>query len=57
MTTPDTIPALALPAIAAPCPRCGAKPGDPCTSHRGTRPRRHDVHQDRTRAHAQTATE
>lgn len=45
------------PATAVPCPRCGAEAGAPCTSHGGTRVRRHDVHQDRTAAHnAQEAT-
>jgi hypothetical protein len=49
---PDTTPAPAvdLPQLAVPCPRCDAPADALCTSHSGTRPRRHDVHQDRTRA-------
>lgn len=39
-----------LPQIAVACPACGAKPGDLCTSHSGTRVRRTDVHQARTAA-------
>ncbi|CAL9481087.1 zinc finger domain-containing protein [Streptomyces sp. enrichment culture] len=49
--TPDTAPALSLPAIAVACPMCGAQPGTLCTSHDGTRVRRNDVHRDRSRAH------
>lgn len=41
-----------LPALAVACPTCGSAPGVLCTSHSGTRPRRHDVHQTRTTAHA-----
>ncbi|WP_405393477.1 hypothetical protein OG596_38260 (plasmid) [Streptomyces sp. NBC_01102] len=48
--TPDQAPALTNPALAVACPACGAEPGALCTSHSGTRPRRHDVHQARTRA-------
>ena len=44
-------PALSLPAIAVACPDCGAAPGFACMSHGGTRPRRNDVHQARTRAY------
>lgn len=39
-----------LPQIAVACPACGAKAGDLCTSHGGTRVRRTDVHQARTAA-------
>lgn len=46
------VPALALPQIVVPCPDCGAKPGAPCTSHSGTRIRRHDTHQARRAAWA-----
>lgn len=46
MTGPD------LPARAVACDTCGAEPGDPCTSHSGTRIRWHDVHQTRTRSYA-----
>ena len=42
-----------LPALAVACDTCGAQPGAPCTSHGGTRIRRHDVHQTRTRAYSQ----
>ncbi|MFE3461350.1 hypothetical protein ACFXKD_27715 [Nocardiopsis aegyptia] len=52
VTTTDEA-ARALPATAVPCPRCGAEAGAPCTSHGGTRVRKHDVHQARTAAHAQ----
>ncbi|MGW1463870.1 zinc finger domain-containing protein [Streptomyces sp. NPDC002308] len=45
-------PALSLPQLAVACPACGAAPGALCTSHSGTRPRRSDVHQARTAAHA-----
>ncbi|WP_263170642.1 hypothetical protein [Streptomyces sp. SCSIO ZS0520] len=41
-------PARALPQIAIACATCGARPGDLCTSHSGTRPRRHNTHQTRT---------
>ncbi|WP_327180430.1 hypothetical protein OG599_35300 (plasmid) [Streptomyces sp. NBC_01335] len=47
-----TAPALSLPQLAVACPACGAAPGALCTSHGGTRPRRGDVHQARTAAHA-----
>ncbi|MEW1724286.1 hypothetical protein [Streptomyces sp. NPDC093109] len=43
-------PALQLPALAVACPACDAQPGDLCTSHSGTRPRRNDVHRARTAA-------
>ncbi|WP_128977258.1 zinc finger domain-containing protein [Streptomyces roseicoloratus] len=46
-----TAPALSLPALAVTCPACGSKPGELCTSHSGTRPRRNDVHRARTTAH------
>ncbi|MEV0917878.1 hypothetical protein AB0I93_26920 [Streptomyces sp. NPDC049967] len=40
-----------LPALAVACPSCGSTPDQLCTSHGGTRTRRHDVHQTRTQAH------
>ena len=40
-----------LPALAVACPTCGSAPGELCTSHSGTRKRRHNVHQTRTAAH------
>ncbi|GAA0402580.1 hypothetical protein GCM10009530_63160 [Microbispora corallina] len=43
-------PARSLPQITVTCPTCGAQPGDLCTSHGGTRPRRHDTHQARRAA-------
>ncbi|MHB9862144.1 zinc finger domain-containing protein [Streptomyces sp. YIM S03343] len=46
----DDAPARQLPALAVACPYCAAKPGDLCTSHSGTRPRRKDVHRHRTLA-------
>ncbi|MFJ3590117.1 hypothetical protein ACIQUY_31855 [Streptomyces sp. NPDC090231] len=49
MTDQPTIPALAVA-----CPSCGSTPGQLCTSHSGTRTRRHNVHQTRTRAYAAT---
>ena len=52
---PDRMPALDLPQIAVPCPRCDAAAGDPCTSHSGTRPRRNDTHTDRTTAWARAS--
>ncbi|MEV0915446.1 hypothetical protein AB0I93_14395 [Streptomyces sp. NPDC049967] len=52
MPDQPTIPAL--PALAVACPSCGSVPGQLCTSHSGTRTRRHDVHQTRTRAYAAT---
>lgn len=45
-----------LPALAVACPSCGSAPGVLCTSHGGTRPRRHDVHQTRTAAFAAQQT-
>ncbi|MGW5003154.1 zinc finger domain-containing protein [Streptomyces hydrogenans] len=48
--TPDQAPALNNPALAVACPSCDAKPRALCTSHSGTRPRRHDVHRARTAA-------
>lgn len=49
---PDTTPAPAthLPQIAVPCPTCHAPARALCTSHGGTRQRRHNVHQARTAA-------
>jgi len=38
-------------ALAAPCPTCQSQPGQPCTSHSGTRVRHHDVHRTRLTAH------
>lgn len=40
-----------LPALAVACPSCSSAPGVLCTSHSGTRPRRHNTHQTRTAAH------
>jgi hypothetical protein len=51
----DDVPALQLPALTVTCPYCAAKPDALCTSHDGTRPRRRDVHQARTLAHANAA--
>ncbi|MFP8887817.1 zinc finger domain-containing protein [Streptomyces mangrovi] len=48
--TPAKAPALTSPAIAVACPACGSQPGALCTSHNGTRLRRHNVHQARTAA-------
>lgn len=50
MTGPD--PAREFPQLAVACPTCQAAPGDLCTSHSGTRPRRNDTHQARTSAWA-----
>jgi hypothetical protein len=50
MTTTSPAPAADHPALAVACPRCGAAPGQLCTSHGGTRPRRYDVHQVRAAA-------
>ncbi|MFF7183285.1 hypothetical protein ACFZBD_33115, partial [Streptomyces sp. NPDC008121] len=36
-----------FPALAVACPTCGSQPGVLCTSHGGTRVRRHDVHRAR----------
>ncbi|MDV5143214.1 hypothetical protein R1T08_02535 [Streptomyces sp. SBC-4] len=52
--TPDQAPALTNPALTVACPACDAEPGALCTSHSGTRTRRHDVHRDRTAALAAT---
>lgn len=41
-----------FPTLAVACPSCGSTPDQLCTSHSGTRTRRHDVHQARTAAHA-----
>lgn len=46
----------AFPALAVPCPTCESQPGQLCTSHSGTRPRRNDVHQTRTAAWRATPT-
>ncbi|MFI8426017.1 hypothetical protein [Streptomyces sp. NPDC085479] len=51
---PDQAPALTNPALAVACPACDAKPRALCTSHSGTRTRRHDVHRARTAALATT---
>ncbi|ROQ69203.1 hypothetical protein EDD93_3700 [Streptomyces sp. 840.1] len=48
--------AARLPALAVPCPSCGSQPGQLCTSHSGTRPRRSDVHQTRTATWRATQT-
>lgn len=45
-------PAADLPQIAVPCLRCAAPAGELCTSHGGTRLRRHDTHQARRAAWA-----
>ncbi|NEA42727.1 hypothetical protein [Streptomyces sp. SID11385] len=50
MTTDER--ARALPQLQAACPACGARPGELCTSHSGTRVRRHDVHRARRAAWA-----
>ncbi|MFE0737434.1 hypothetical protein [Streptomyces sp. NPDC058855] len=52
--TPDQAPALTNPALAVACPTCDSQPGALCTSHSGTRTRRHDVHRARTAALAAT---
>lgn len=49
-------PAFDLPQITVTCPMCGALPGELCTSHGGTRPRRNDVHQARTATWRATQT-
>ncbi|MFI6279617.1 hypothetical protein [Streptomyces sp. NPDC050988] len=51
-TSPE--PDRELPQIAVGCPACHAKPGDLCTSHSGTRPRRDNTHQARSAAWANT---
>ena len=48
MTAPDTT--QSMPALVVACPACGSPPGALCTSHGGTRLRRSDVHQPRTKA-------
>lgn len=48
--TVETAPALTLPAVRVVCPKCGAKPGEVCTSHEGRRLRLLDVHRVRTDA-------
>lgn len=48
----DSDSAHRLPQIAIACPTCEAPPGALCTSHSGTRPRRHDTHQARRSAWA-----
>ncbi|MEW2351488.1 hypothetical protein AB0904_27945 [Streptomyces sp. NPDC006684] len=45
-------PARAFPQLRVACPACGSAPGALCTSHGGTRVRRHDVHQARRAAWA-----
>lgn len=50
MPDTDRAPALDLPQIQAPCPTCDAAPGHLCTSHDGTRTRRHTTHRPRTTA-------
>lgn len=47
------MPTTDLPALAVPCPTCGSPADALCTSHSGTRLRRHDVHQTRTKAYRQ----
>lgn len=46
-----------FPALAVPCPTCQSPAGALCTSHSGTRTRRHNVHQTRTAAHAAAAAD
>ncbi|WP_158786561.1 hypothetical protein [Streptomyces sp. NRRL F-5065] len=46
----DQAPALTNPALAVACPACNSQPGALCTSHSGTRTRRHNVHRARTAA-------
>ncbi|MFG2629981.1 hypothetical protein [Streptomyces sp. NPDC048473] len=53
--TRDQTPALTNPALAIACPACDSPPNALCTSHSGTRPRRHDVHRARTAALAATS--
>ncbi|MGI5485111.1 zinc finger domain-containing protein [Streptomyces lavendofoliae] len=50
----DQAPALTNPALAVACPACDSHPDALCTSHSGTRTRRHDVHRARTAALAAT---
>ncbi|MDT0409900.1 MULTISPECIES: zinc finger domain-containing protein [Streptomyces] len=45
-------PARTFPQLRVACPACGSAPGALCTSHDGTRVRRHDVHQARRAAWA-----
>ncbi|MCF2531726.1 zinc finger domain-containing protein [Yinghuangia soli] len=54
MTTPPDL-AASLPQIAVDCPTCGSAAGQLCTSHSGTRTRRHDTHQARRKAWNATA--
>lgn len=49
-------PARELPQLAVACPTCHAVPGALCTSHGGTRQRRHDTHQARRSAWAEAET-
>ncbi|MER8042734.1 hypothetical protein [Streptomyces sp. NPDC094032] len=44
--------ARSLPQLAVACPTRGAAPGEPCTSHGGTRPRRTHTHVSRRAAWA-----
>ncbi|MFF2573809.1 hypothetical protein [Streptomyces sp. NPDC058084] len=44
--------ARTLPQLAVACPTCNAAPGELCTSHGGTRPRRTDTHVSRRAAWA-----
>lgn len=55
-TTPSDQQRAHMPALAVPCPRCGAKAARLCTSHSGTRPRLTSVHQDRRTAWADAPT-
>lgn len=50
----EQAPALTNPALAVACPACDSRPGALCTSHSGTRTRRHDAHRARTAALAAT---
>lgn len=48
--TNSPAPAASLPQLTVPCPRCQAPAGELCTSHSGTRPRRHNTHVERRTA-------
>ncbi|URC17967.1 hypothetical protein QEN62_gp45 [Streptomyces phage AxeJC] len=50
-----TLTAAHAAALAVDCPACKSPAGQFCTSHNGTRQRRHDVHQARTKAHREQA--
>ncbi|MDK0520364.1 hypothetical protein [Streptomyces sp. ML-6] len=50
-----TLTAAHAAALAVDCPACESPAGQFCTSHNGTRQRRHDVHQARTKTHREQA--